>query len=102
MTVTYWEIGRRIVEHEQGGAARAKYGGGLLGLLERLASDLQSRFGRGFSYPNLNTFRQFYLAFPPEEILSTPSIESPAPTATVWRTTVHSVDIGKLRQVVRP
>jgi hypothetical protein len=28
MTATYWEIGRRIVEFEQGGADRAKYGGG--------------------------------------------------------------------------
>ena len=76
MTATYWEIGRRIVEYEQGGKARAKYGEGLL---QRLASDLTARFGRGFSYPNLNKFRQFYLAFPREEILSTPSIESPPP-----------------------
>jgi hypothetical protein len=27
MTATYWEIGRRIVEYEQGGKARAEYGG---------------------------------------------------------------------------
>jgi len=26
MTAAYWEIGRRIVEHEQGGAERAQYG----------------------------------------------------------------------------
>jgi len=57
MTATYWEIGRRIVEYEQGGKARAEYG---KALLERLASDLTTRFGRGFPYPNLNRFRQFY------------------------------------------
>lgn len=73
MTATYWEIGRRIVEFEQGGKARAEYGEEVL---QRLAKDLSARFGRGFSYPNVNKFRQFYLAFPSANILSTPSIES--------------------------
>jgi predicted nuclease of restriction endonuclease-like (RecB) superfamily len=73
MTATYWEIGRRIVEFEQGGEKRAEYGEALL---ERLALDLNAKFGRGFSYPNVNKFRQFYLAFPSANILSTPSIES--------------------------
>src|SRR5207244_11160475 len=73
LTATYWEIGRRIVEFEQGGKARAEYGEELL---QRLAKDLSAKFGRGFSYPNVNKFRQFYLAFPPANILSTPSIES--------------------------
>jgi len=41
--------------------------------------DLSARFGRGFSYPNVNKFRQFYLAFPSANILSTPSIESTQP-----------------------
>jgi hypothetical protein len=40
MTATYWEIGRRIVEFEQGGADRAKYGEGLL---KRLSEDLGKR-----------------------------------------------------------
>jgi|SRR5438270_158773 len=73
MTATYWEIGRRIVEFEQRGKKRAEYGEELL---QRLAQDLTARFGRGFSYPNVNKFRQFYLAFPASGILSTPSIES--------------------------
>ncbi len=73
MTATYWEIGRRIVEFEQGGEKRAEYGEALL---QRLAQDLNAKFGRGFSYPNVNKFRQFYLAFPSANILSTPSIES--------------------------
>ena len=59
MTAAYWLVGRRIVEFEQKGEARAGYG---KRLLERLAKDLSTRFGRGFSYPNLNKFRQFYLA----------------------------------------
>ena len=73
MTATYWEIGRRTVEFEQRGKKRAEYGEELL---QRLAQDLTARFGRGFSYPNVNKFRQFYLAFPASGILSTPSIES--------------------------
>lgn len=50
MTATYWEIGRRIVEFEQGGKNRAGYGEELL---ERLAADLSPRFGRGFSRRSL-------------------------------------------------
>jgi Protein of unknown function (DUF1016). len=61
------------VEFEQGGEKRAEYGEALL---QRLAQDLNTKFGRGFSYPNVNKFRQFYLAFPSGNILSTPSIES--------------------------
>ena len=61
------------MEFEQGGKKRAEYGEALL---QRLAQDLNAKFGRGFSYPNVNKFRQFYLAFPSANILSTPSIES--------------------------
>ena len=75
MTATYWEFGRRIVEFEQGGEKRAGYGEGLI---DRLADDLSRRFGRGFSYPNLSKFRQFYLAYSDRSILSTSSRESPA------------------------
>jgi len=46
MTATYWEIGRRIVEQEQRGQRRAQYG---KALLHRLAQDLTSRLGKGFS-----------------------------------------------------
>src|SRR5262245_582642 len=73
MTATYWLVGQHIVEFEQQGKERAEYGEELL---QRLAHDLTTKFGRGFSYPNVNKFRQFYLAFPSAMILSTPSIES--------------------------
>ena len=56
MAATYWEIGRRIVEFEQRGEKRAKYG---KALLERLSKDLTLRYGRGFARPNLIRFRQF-------------------------------------------
>ena len=50
ITASYWEIGHRIVEFEQGGKERAVYGGALL---KRLSSDLSVRFGRGFGVVNL-------------------------------------------------
>ncbi len=74
MTATYWEVGRRIVEFEQGGKERAGYGEELL---TRLAEDLTARFGRGFSRFNLGRFRQFYLAAPINQIRATLSLKSP-------------------------
>jgi predicted nuclease of restriction endonuclease-like (RecB) superfamily len=68
MTATYWEVGRRIVEFEQGGEKRAGYGEELL---DRLATDLNSRFGRGFSRRNLQSMRQFYGFAPAEQIWQT-------------------------------
>ncbi len=73
MTATYWEVGRRIVEYEQGGNKRAAYGDELL---KRLAVDLTARCGRGFSYTNLNKYRQFYAAYPVEKIQATLSPKS--------------------------
>ncbi len=58
---TCWEIGRHIVEFEQGGSTRAKYGARLLG---SLASSLTAEFGRGFDESNLRNMRLFYQAFP--------------------------------------
>jgi len=60
LSVTYWEIGRRIFEHEQKGKSRADYGELLLDLLSQ---DLSAKFGRGFSRTNVFQMRQFYLAY---------------------------------------
>ena len=70
MTATYWQIGWHILEFEQKGERRAAYGEELL---QRLARDLSSRFGRGFSRQNLQQMRQFYGAFPIDQIRQTPS-----------------------------
>ena len=67
LTTTYWEIGRRIVEYEQGGKARAEYGEELL---IHLSQDLTRKYGRGFSGRNLRQMRAFYLGW---EICETPS-----------------------------
>jgi hypothetical protein len=70
MTAAYWEIGRRIVACEQGGADRAEYGEVLV---RHLAADLSCRFGRGFGWRNLFQMKAFYLAWPEQEIVQTPS-----------------------------
>lgn len=87
MTASYWEIGRRIVEFEQGGKDRAAYGEALI---ERLADDLPRRFGRGFSRRNIEQMRQFYLCWPIPQTVSaefkaienpqTPSAKSSSPS----------------------
>lgn len=56
--MTNFEIGRRIVEHEQQGEKRAKYGAVLL---KELSSKLTEEFGKGFSVSNLQLMRQFFL-----------------------------------------
>lgn len=58
---TCWEIGRHIVEFEQGGAARADYGSKLI---PNLAATLTAEFGKGFDSSNLRKMRQFFLCFP--------------------------------------
>lgn len=50
MLMTYFEIGRRIVEQEQKGESQADYG---QYLLVRLSESLSGRFGKGFSKRNL-------------------------------------------------
>ena len=73
MIVTYYEIGRMIVEHEQKGALRAEYG---KSVLKELSKNLTNRFGRGFSVDNLENMRRFYITYSNEVISETPSRES--------------------------
>ena len=61
MVQAYWNIGKRIVEEEQQGSSRGKYGEQIL---RNLADALTSEFGRGYSYSSLKNFRQFFLEFP--------------------------------------
>jgi predicted nuclease of restriction endonuclease-like (RecB) superfamily len=107
---TNFEIGRRIVEHEQKGESRAEYGAELLKLLsERLTEE----FGKGFSERNLRSFRSFFIAYrdrhpaiwqkpsakfsapipigqtpsdrsSPIQIMQTPSAKSPPPFTLSW------------------
>lgn len=57
---TYWNVGRRIVEEEQHGKARAKYGSQLI---NSVAERLSIEFGTNYSARRLRDYRQFYLCF---------------------------------------
>lgn len=61
MVRTYWTVGKYIVEYEQNGSAKAKYGSSMMTQLAKL---LSIKLGRGYSRPNLNNMRKFYLLYP--------------------------------------
>lgn len=65
---TYWNIGKRIVEEEQQGEKRAKYGSKLI---TKLAKELTLEYGSGYSYRSLNEYRRFYLTFKDLQIVHT-------------------------------
>jgi len=64
---TYWQIGRHIVEFEQGGNEKSEYGSSVL---DRLSKDLTLEYGKGFSRSNLFLVRQFYIKYPKIQTVS--------------------------------
>ncbi len=63
MTYAYWNVGKRIIEQEQKGNRKAKYGSYLI---KRLSQELSDEYGTGFSIANIRNCRQLYLTFPKE------------------------------------
>lgn len=57
MVKTYWEVGRLIVEHEQGGEKHATYGQSQIKLL---SEKLKHEFGKGFNQSNLRRMRVLF------------------------------------------
>lgn len=70
MVQTYFELGKRIVEHEQSGKDYSNYGAYLL---DRLSIELSNEFGKGFSKRKLELIRKFYLTY---KIAKTPFSQS--------------------------
>lgn len=56
----YWNIGKAIMEIQQGDE-RASYGDAVL---DKLSQRLTNEFGKGFSKRNLERMRKFYIYFP--------------------------------------
>lgn len=56
----YWNIGKVIMEIQQGDE-RAAYGDAVL---DKLSQKLTNEFGKGFSSRNLRTMRKFYIMYP--------------------------------------
>ncbi len=70
MVLTYFEIGRMIIEEEQGGKDRAIYG---KKVIKKLSKVLTKKFGKGFSERNIEQMRQFYLVYSKPQTLSAES-----------------------------
>jgi hypothetical protein len=60
MVEAYRNIGKQIVEEEQKGEDRAKYGSYLI---KELSHQLSDEFGKGYSQRNIRNMRKFYLSF---------------------------------------
>ncbi len=67
LLVTYWNIGKLIVENEQHNNLRAEYG---KKVLQGLGKKLSKKFGKGFSRPNLHWMRLLYVKYPNCQTLS--------------------------------
>ncbi len=80
--MTFWNVGRRIVEEEQHGEIRAAYG---TKLIKNLSEILNPLYGTSYSKRNLDYYRKFYLLFPDAEIVNT---------------RVHNLDWSHIRRVL--
>lgn len=107
--ITYWQIGRRIVEEEQEGNTRATYG---TKLIESLSNILSKEYGKTYSSRNLRSYRQFYLVLPDFEIWNTrvPNltwshvrliISNPHPEARNWYIQETSREMWSVRTLKR-
>lgn len=67
MLFAYWQIGKDIIEFEQGGKVKAEYG---KQLLIDLSKDLSFKHGKGFSRSNLQYMRLLYFYYPICQTLS--------------------------------
>lgn len=86
--VANWLIGRELVEGEQQGRKKARYGDELL---RTLAERLKADFGGGYSHTNLKLFRQFYQGYP--HLLD-------GPIGHTLRDQFHAIDPNSARGVV--
>ena len=78
VVLTNYEIGRRLVDHEQAGETRAEYG---KGVMKEVSAQLTAEFGRGYSVENLTLMRRFYVTYAGRlRISQTPSTNSETPS----------------------
>lgn len=99
--LTNFEIGRRIVEHEQKGEKRAEYGAEVL---KELSARLTDEFGKGFSAVNLSYMKKFYLLWrervnifqTPSEKLASGNIFQTLPEKS-WQAGISQTSSGKFK-----
>lgn len=81
MTMTYFLIGKRIVEEDQNGEVRAEYG---KELIKQLSIQLTSEFGKGFTHRNLELMRKFYIIYSDNQNTKSMISESKNPFKLSW------------------
>ena len=79
--ISNWLVGKRIVEQEQDGKARADYGKHVIKLA---SAALTEEYGSGYSETNVRSMRKFYLTFSNLEIQQTASAKSSGYTIPVY------------------
>lgn len=87
MVYTYFEVGRYIIEDEQGGKVRAEYG---KRVLKRVSEQLTERLGKGWSVDTLENARNFYNIYSKSEPVvrkSDVTIEKSEPVVRILGTT---------------
>lgn len=80
---TYFILGKWIVDVQQEGAARAKYG---KNVLDTLSDWLNKAFGKGFSVSTLTNIRKFYLTYQeriPEPVVREFATKKSQPPVTI-------------------
>lgn len=82
MVLTYFELGKQIVEQEQKGNNEADYG---TYILSELSEKLTSEFGKGYSKRNLELIRKFYITYK--------NAKSPISQSLSWTHYIHLMRI---------
>lgn len=93
MTLTYFLIGKKIVEEEQNGELRAEYG---KELIKNLATKLTKEFGKGFTVRNLELIRKFYMTYSEDEKTKSVISFSENPFKLSW---THYVRLVRIQNV---
>lgn len=97
MTLTYFEIGRIIVEEEQNGKDRAEYG---KQLLKGLSEQLTNEFGKGYSLRNLEQIRKFYMTYSkPDTVLRISDIQKAQTVSAELLNSIPQTLSAELNQV---
>lgn len=92
IVLTYFEIGKLIVEEEQEGKKRAEYG---KSVLKELSQRLTDEFGKGYSVYNLERMRNFYLVFKDR-------IVEPEKSASLMRKSDEEKSASPMRKIESP
>jgi predicted nuclease of restriction endonuclease-like (RecB) superfamily len=82
MVLTYFELGKQIVEQEQKGKDYADFG---TFILSELSKKLTAEFGKGYSKRNLELIRKFYVTFK--------NAKSPISQSLSWTHYIHLMRI---------